>query len=184
MSAPRSSPPAAAVWMLSRLLPRQDRDAFLGDLEEAFRAEVVPARGPAAARRWYWLQAMRAPLTLARARQPHVASTPERGRPHDATRSTTCGSPCAFWRGVPASPRSRCSRLPSALARPPRSTAPCIRSSSRHCRIPMRTAFTWCMSGKRRRMRRRSSDGRRTRTSCATRSRSPPWPPWARATRR
>ena len=70
------SPPALATWLLSRLLPRSEREAFLGDLEESFRTEIVPARGPGAARRWYWSQALRAPLSLAREHEPHVASPP------------------------------------------------------------------------------------------------------------
>ncbi len=71
MSSPREAPPAIAVWILSRLLPESGRDAFLGDLEESFHTEVVPARGVSAARRWYWAQTLRAPLFLA-------ASEPER----------------------------------------------------------------------------------------------------------
>lgn len=62
MSSPRVAPPAIAAWILSRLLPESERDAFLGDLEESFRTEILPARGASAARRWYWAQTLRAPL--------------------------------------------------------------------------------------------------------------------------
>ncbi|MFI5233130.1 MAG: ABC transporter permease [Gemmatimonadales bacterium] len=64
MKQPHPAPPAIAVGILSRILPASERDAFLGDLEESFRTEIVPARGVAAARRWYWTQTLRAPLFL------------------------------------------------------------------------------------------------------------------------
>jgi hypothetical protein len=49
---------------LSRTLPEHQRDALIGDLAESF-AEQVNERGLAAARRWYWLEAMRAIAALA-----------------------------------------------------------------------------------------------------------------------
>jgi len=64
VSGRRDDPPAVAAWILSRALPESERDAFLGDLEESFRMDILPHRGPAAARRWYWAQALRAPLFL------------------------------------------------------------------------------------------------------------------------
>ncbi len=64
MSSPHVAPPAIAVWILLHLLPESQRDAFLGDLEESFHTEIVPARGVRAARRWYWAQTLHAPLFL------------------------------------------------------------------------------------------------------------------------
>jgi putative ABC transport system permease protein len=73
MTAGRTAPPALAVWILARLLPDSERDAFLGDLEESFHTEIVPTRGVAGARRWYWTQALRAPLLVGvRTRTPSV----------------------------------------------------------------------------------------------------------------
>ncbi|MFI5243853.1 MAG: ABC transporter permease [Gemmatimonadales bacterium] len=63
MSTNQPAPPALAVWLLSKLLPRRHRDAFLGDLEECFHAEIVPARGARPAQRWYWTQLLHAPIT-------------------------------------------------------------------------------------------------------------------------
>jgi len=57
-------PPALAAWWLARALPRDMREAFLGDLEERFHHEILPTRGLRAARRWYWREALRAPLNL------------------------------------------------------------------------------------------------------------------------
>ncbi|HXD24061.1 MAG TPA: ABC transporter permease, partial [Gemmatimonadaceae bacterium] len=58
-------------------LPKSERDAFLGDLEESFRTEILPRRGIAAARRWYWAQALRAPLFLRGRESPcRTAPTP------------------------------------------------------------------------------------------------------------
>lgn len=51
MSDPR--PPRLAEWLLARALPERDRDAVLGDLDEAMRGPDAP-RWP---RVWYWLQA-------------------------------------------------------------------------------------------------------------------------------
>ncbi|MFI5311295.1 MAG: ADOP family duplicated permease [Gemmatimonadales bacterium] len=62
MSARR--PPALAVWLLERLLSAHVRESYLGDLEETFRTSVLPARGLAAARRWYWRETLRAPIAL------------------------------------------------------------------------------------------------------------------------
>jgi putative ABC transport system permease protein len=61
---PAPKPPALAEWWLALALPPDIREAFLGDLEERFRSEILPARGLRAARRWYWLEALRAPLAL------------------------------------------------------------------------------------------------------------------------
>ena len=64
MITPRARPPALAVWLLERLLPADFREALLGDLEESFRAPSLQARGASAARRWYWRETLRAPLSL------------------------------------------------------------------------------------------------------------------------
>ena len=49
-------PPTIARWLLGRLVRRDDRELFLGDVDEAFRRQAE-RQGPAAARRWYWSQA-------------------------------------------------------------------------------------------------------------------------------
>jgi hypothetical protein len=77
VSPARSAPPALAVWILSRVLPESERDAFLGDLEESFHSEIEPARGAAAARRWYWSQTLRAPVSIAAPRAQFVAPSPQ-----------------------------------------------------------------------------------------------------------
>jgi len=76
VSAGRHGPPGLAVWVLSRLLPESERDAFLGDLEESFRTEIAPARGLAAARRWYWAQAIQAPVAITAGRGVSTAPSP------------------------------------------------------------------------------------------------------------
>ena len=59
------------------MLPTEIREALLGDLDEAFHEHVVPARGVARARRWYWGQALRSPVRIGR--PPHSRSTASRG---------------------------------------------------------------------------------------------------------
>jgi predicted permease len=54
-----TTPPRIAVWLVAIRLTPDEREFALGDLEEEFAA-VCAARGPAAARRWYWRQAIRA----------------------------------------------------------------------------------------------------------------------------
>jgi putative ABC transport system permease protein len=77
MTQPRATPPAIAVWILSRIVRASERNALLGDLEESFCTEILPARGAPAARRWYWAQTLRAPLFLG-ANEPkqRTASSP------------------------------------------------------------------------------------------------------------
>jgi putative ABC transport system permease protein len=53
-----SNPPRLASWLLARVLPRDAHDSAAGDLDEAFRDEVVPRLGARGARRWYWRQAL------------------------------------------------------------------------------------------------------------------------------
>ncbi len=60
-----TAPPRLAVFLLSRWLPPDRAAEALGDLEEDFNARIRTC-GNAAARRWYWAQALRfAPALLA-----------------------------------------------------------------------------------------------------------------------
>ena len=52
------SPPRLATWLAGLRVDRAEREFALGDLEEDFRA-MAEARGPRAARRWYWRQALK-----------------------------------------------------------------------------------------------------------------------------
>ena len=52
------SPPRLAAWLLGRVVSGDIRYAALGDFEELY-ADIAEARGVAAARRWYWAQALR-----------------------------------------------------------------------------------------------------------------------------
>ncbi|HSR66359.1 MAG TPA: ABC transporter permease [Acidobacteriota bacterium] len=56
---PKVRPPAAAEWLLG-WLPEIYRECILGDLEERFYSQVLPLKGRAAARKWYWREALRA----------------------------------------------------------------------------------------------------------------------------
>lgn len=51
-------PPAAASWLLERLLDRDSYEAVAGDLDEEF-LHLNKSRGPRAAARWYWQAALR-----------------------------------------------------------------------------------------------------------------------------
>jgi putative ABC transport system permease protein len=51
------SPPALAVWLLTRRLSADWQEFVLGDLEEEFQSRA--AASPSAARRWFWRQAIR-----------------------------------------------------------------------------------------------------------------------------
>ncbi len=57
--APCSRPPKVALRLLNLLVPRLEREFFLGDLEQAFH-ERGSRDGPRAARRWFWRQALAA----------------------------------------------------------------------------------------------------------------------------
>ncbi|HEV8411357.1 MAG TPA: ABC transporter permease [Gemmatimonadaceae bacterium] len=72
MTESQVQPPAAAVWILSRLLGDSEREAYLGDLEEVFRTELAAGRSVRSLRRWYWMELLRAPISRDRT---HV-STP------------------------------------------------------------------------------------------------------------
>jgi putative ABC transport system permease protein len=69
------TPPKGATWLLARRLSGEWLEYVLGDLEEEFHSRA--ASSPAAARRWYWRQAIRgfiAPIAAARAPQSKHAS--------------------------------------------------------------------------------------------------------------
>ncbi|MEP6691951.1 MAG: ADOP family duplicated permease [Gemmatimonadaceae bacterium] len=55
----RPRPPALARRLLECVAPRAMREALVGDLEEAFYADVLPARGAMRARAWYWRETIR-----------------------------------------------------------------------------------------------------------------------------
>jgi putative ABC transport system permease protein len=61
-------PPRIAAFLLRRALPPDDAEVIAGDLEETARTCVVPRKGEAAARRWYWRQVLS--IVLARVRRP------------------------------------------------------------------------------------------------------------------
>lgn len=65
-------PPALAAWLLSRLLPSEIREEFLGDLEEEFRGRAAHGSSFTAARLWYWRELLSAPLFLASHRAPNA----------------------------------------------------------------------------------------------------------------
>lgn len=52
------SPPRLAAWLAGLRIDPAEREFALGDLEEDFRA-MAASRGPRAARRWYWRQAIK-----------------------------------------------------------------------------------------------------------------------------
>lgn len=72
-----ATPPSLPVRLLELLLPADEREAVLGDLEEEFHTAIAPVRGTSAARRWYWIQALSIAARLAFARRPR----PPRGGP-------------------------------------------------------------------------------------------------------
>jgi hypothetical protein len=52
-----SRPPAGAQYLLL-LLPKKNREALLGDLEEEYRTVVFPRYGPLWAKVYYWVQVL------------------------------------------------------------------------------------------------------------------------------
>ena len=52
-------PPRLATWLVSRATPAEDREPLLGDLEEEYQ-RLLAEEGPASARRFYRLEALRA----------------------------------------------------------------------------------------------------------------------------
>ncbi len=64
MNARPAGPPPFPRWMVTRLAVWVERHSLLDDLDEQFEARVE-ARGAATARRWYWVQALRAVPSVA-----------------------------------------------------------------------------------------------------------------------
>jgi putative ABC transport system permease protein len=62
------APPRVALWLLQHLLPRAERESFIGDLVEEHAANIV-RHGAARARRWFWRQTLVAAIALHRKRQ-------------------------------------------------------------------------------------------------------------------
>lgn len=54
----RSTPPKPAESVLLWILPKDQRNALIGDLEEEYRTLIVPKLGERAAQWWYWKQAI------------------------------------------------------------------------------------------------------------------------------
>jgi predicted permease len=52
------TPPRVARLLLRLLLPAAERRVIIGDLDEEFGRDIAGARGAAAARAWYWRQAL------------------------------------------------------------------------------------------------------------------------------
>lgn len=61
-----TSPPQAAAELLLWILPKDRRDALIGDLEEEYQTIVVPKLGASRARRWFWFQAIRSVVPVLR----------------------------------------------------------------------------------------------------------------------
>jgi putative ABC transport system permease protein len=77
------SVPELASAILRRLLPERDREAVLGDLIEEYHRHVLPERGRARARLWFWHQVLRSvpgALALRFAASHERAAAPRRGR--------------------------------------------------------------------------------------------------------
>jgi hypothetical protein len=51
-------PPRLAEGLLHFLLPKQQRDALIGDLEEEMRTRIVPKFGHGWGQLWYWMQGL------------------------------------------------------------------------------------------------------------------------------
>ena len=58
-----SRPPTLAAWLLSRLVPAEQRADILGDLEENYRLRAERF-SPAEAWAWYWSQVVTIPIWL------------------------------------------------------------------------------------------------------------------------
>ncbi len=65
-----STPPAVATRVIASLIPPAEREDTLGDLTERFQRREV-RHGAAAARRWYWKQAMIFLIRVPRERVAH-----------------------------------------------------------------------------------------------------------------
>jgi putative ABC transport system permease protein len=89
------APPRLALRLLELLLAPSVREFALGDLEEEFGTRVLPRRGPRAARRWFWRQALRClvagrPARARRGTRRRIATSTEaaRTRKGDSTMRT------------------------------------------------------------------------------------------------
>ena len=70
-------PPRLARLLLRLLLPSTERHVVLGDLDEEYRRDVVPARGAAQATWWYWRQVLASsPHALALRVRPALRQVP------------------------------------------------------------------------------------------------------------
>ena len=58
-----SRPPRLAELILERLTPAGEREFLLGDLQERY-GDLFAAKGPAVARVWYWVQVLKALVSL------------------------------------------------------------------------------------------------------------------------
>ena len=58
VSSKDETPPEAAEDLLYIFLPREDREALLGDLEEEYWTDILPKLGVKRAKRWYWGRAL------------------------------------------------------------------------------------------------------------------------------
>ena len=71
------TPPRLARALLRALLPPAERRVIIGDLDEEFHRDVVPARGMRTARLWYWRQVLSsAPYALHLRLLPALAHLP------------------------------------------------------------------------------------------------------------
>jgi predicted permease len=79
----RCQPPRLAVWLLERRLRSDWREFVVGDLEEEFAQRS--AVSPAAARRWFWWQALRCLVAPPPREHPFAASINSPGDPMPRT---------------------------------------------------------------------------------------------------
>jgi hypothetical protein len=55
----KSQPPLAASFLLELFLPRKQREAFIGDLEQEFVTRILPKYGIKRAKVWFWVQVLK-----------------------------------------------------------------------------------------------------------------------------
>ena len=92
--------PRLPTFVLRIFAPSEGRDEILGDLSERFSI-VVTTRGPAAARRWFWAQALRSSAgflqqKLRRSQRPKDHSSMKRAPSWDLIRSIVADIRYAF----------------------------------------------------------------------------------------
>jgi putative ABC transport system permease protein len=76
-------PPQLARWLLARLLPHDEREFVIGDLDETFAARAAAGKDLRTIRRWYWRDAFAA-LAALLAHKPRARVV--RGYPHERRR--------------------------------------------------------------------------------------------------